>query len=51
MQSKVQKGGTKVITSLFCDTAQKMKFSVKDLFSKCDQIVQCDIDLIDKIYK
>ena len=21
-----------------CDTAQKMKFSIKDFFSKCDQI-------------
>ena len=27
-----------VISTLCSDTAEKMKFSIKDFFSKCDQI-------------
>ena len=26
------------MTAAFCDTAQKMKFSIKDFVSKCDKI-------------
>ena len=31
-------------------TAQKMKFSIKDFFSKCDQIRQLKITLSQNIY-
>ena len=31
-------GGREVPTSYICDTAQKMKFSIRAFSSKCDQI-------------
>ena len=38
----------KIRTIPFCKsyTAQKMKFSIKDFFSKCDQIPQFPADLV-----